>query len=215
MQQAAQIAAQSFTIIRAELSARGIQLAPPLAEIVERVIHSSADFEFATLTRASPGAVEAGVAALRSGCAIITDVRMVQVGISARRLAAWGGAVHCFVAEPEVAARAAATGLTRGALGVRLAHEHGLLDGGIVVVGNAPTALYETIRLLDAGARPALVVGVPVGFVNTAESKEALMACAAVPWIVTTGRKGGSTIAVAMLNALLRLAAGADNAEVD
>lgn len=211
---AAAIAAQSFTIIRAELAERGLHVAPPLDAVVERIIHSSADFEFATITRTSPGAVEAGVAALRRGCPVLTDVQMVRSGISARRVGALGGAVYCLLEEP--AARPDPDGsLTRSAAGIRAAHARGLLDGALVVVGNAPTALYELLRLVDAGARPALVVGVPVGFVNTVESKEALIARADVPWIVTVGRKGGSTVAVAIVNALLRLAVGADAAEVD
>jgi precorrin-8X/cobalt-precorrin-8 methylmutase len=91
-------------------------------------------------------------------------------------------------------------------MGLKLAADQGLLDGGIVVIGNAPTALYEVIHLIEAGLRPALVIGVPVGFVSTVESKQALMTVTAVPWITTAGRKGGSPVAVAIVNALLRLA---------
>lgn len=215
MLQPADIAMESFAIIRAELAAQGIRLTPPLDVVVERMIHSTADFEFATLTRASANAVEAGVAALQRGCPILTDVQMVRIGVSARRVAALGGSLHCFVDDPESRTRSAIEGLTRSALGIRIAHEHGLLAGAIVAVGNAPTALYEVLRLLDTGARPALVIGVPVGFVNTVESKQALMHRADVPWLSVAGRKGGSPIAVAVINALLRLASGDDAAAVD
>ncbi|HEU4329055.1 MAG TPA: precorrin-8X methylmutase [Roseiflexaceae bacterium] len=215
MQSPAAIAAESFATIRRELREAGLRVEPPLDALVERIIHSTADFEFAAITCASPGAVEAGVAALRAGGPVVTDVRMVQVGIGAARLAALGGAVHCFVADAETRATAEAAGITRSAAGIRRAAERGLLGGAVVAVGNAPTALDELLRLAAAGVRPALVVGVPVGFVNTVESKQALMAQTGLPWIATAGRKGGSPVAVAVVNALLRLAAGADQAEVD
>jgi precorrin-8X/cobalt-precorrin-8 methylmutase len=139
---------------------------------------------------------------------------MVRVGISAQRLGALGGTLHCLIDDDEVRARAAAAGSTRSTQSMRLAAERGLLAGSIIAIGNAPTALYEVIRLVGEGVRPALVVGVPVGFVGTAESKAALMELTSVPWIVTTGYKGGSTIAVAAVNALLRLATDAGNAEL-
>jgi precorrin-8X/cobalt-precorrin-8 methylmutase len=208
------IAADSFTIIRRHLDEHGYTFDAPTLAVVERIIHSTADFAFADLVRTSPGAIEAGVRALRGGCAVLTDVHMVRVGISAQRLGALGGALHCLIDDDDVRARAAAENTTRSTQSMRLAAARGLLDGGIVAIGNAPTALYEVIRLVQAGARPALVVGVPVGFVGTAESKAALMDVADVPWIVTAGYKGGSTVAVAAVNALLRLAADAGNAEL-
>lgn len=208
------IAADSFTIIRRHLDEHGYTFDPPTLAVVERIIHSTADFEFADLVRFSPGAIEAGVAALRGGCAVLTDVHMVRVGISAQRLGALGGMLHCFIDDEKVRERATAAGSTRSTQSMRLAAERGTLAGSIVAVGNAPTALYEVIRLAREGVRPALVVGVPVGFVGTAESKAALMELPSVPWIVTTGYKGGSTIAVAAVNALLRLATDAGNAEL-
>jgi precorrin-8X/cobalt-precorrin-8 methylmutase len=211
----AAIAEESFAIIRAELRAAGYHFEPPMAALVERIIHSTADFEFAAITRASHGALEAGLRALRQGCPIVADVQMVRIGISAARVAALGGSLHCLVADAETRVEAEAQGQTRSAIGMRRAAERGLLDDAIVAIGNAPTALYEVIRLVGAGLRPALVVGVPVGFVNTVESKAALMQLDAVPWIVTAGRKGGSPVAVAIVNALLRLAAGAGAAEID
>ncbi len=197
----------SFAIIQEELTARGLHFPPGQAQVIERIIHSTGDFDFATLTRFSPGAVERSVARLRQGCPVVTDVNMVRVGISQARLTGLGGELHCFVAHPEVHRRAREEGTTRSALGIRLAWERGLVDGGVLAIGNAPTALYELLRLVDEeGARPALVIGVPVGFVSTAESKAALMAQETVPWIATEGRKGGSPVAVAAVNALLRLA---------
>lgn len=210
----AEIASRSFAIIRAELAKGGITLPQPLAPVIERIIHTTADFEFATITRASSGAIEVGVAVLQRGCAVITDVQMVRVGIDQRRLHRCGGTVYCFNDLPDVTHLAVATGLTRSAAALRWAHEQGYLTGAIVAVGNAPTALFELLDLLDNGAQPALIIGVPVGFVNTVESKAALMARSEVPWIVTVGRKGGSPVAAAIVNALLRLAAGEDNSEV-
>lgn len=208
------IAADSFTIIRRHLDEQGYRFDPPTLAVVERIIHSTADFAFADLVRISPGALAAGVQALRAGCNVLTDVQMVRVGINAQRLGALGGALHCLIDDGDVRARAAAAGSTRSTQSMRLAAERGLLADNIVAIGNAPTALYEVIRLIDAGVRPALVVGVPVGFVGTAESKAALMELGSVPWIVTTGYKGGSTVAVAAVNALLRLATDAGNAEL-
>ncbi len=203
------IAADSFTIIREHLATHGYSFAPAHAAIIERIIHSQGDFDFATITHISPGAVDAGVAALQAGCAIVTDVHMVRVGISARRVAALGSGVHCFVADAEVQEQAPRAGTTRSAMGMRTAAARGLLHGGIVAIGNAPTALTEVLRLeREEGIAPALIIGVPVGFVGTIESKTALMHHSACPWIVTEGYKGGSSVAVAAVNALLRLAMG-------
>ena len=215
MHQPADIATESFATIRAELAAQGMHIEPPLDVVIERMIHSTADFEFATLTRASDDAVEAGVRALQRGCPILSDVQMVRIGISARRVNALGGSLYCFVDDSEARARSITEGLTRSAFGIRIAYERGLLEGAIIAIGNAPTALYEVMRLLDTGARPALIIGVPVGFVNTVESKQALMQRTDVPWISIAGRKGGSPIAVATVNALLRLAKGDKATVVD
>ena len=211
----ADIAEGSFAIIQRELAEAGHTFEPNTGAVVERIIHSTADFEFADITRFSPGAIEAGVAALQSGCAVVTDVNMIRVGVSSTRLAHFGGAAHCFVADPQARQRAEAEQNTRSAIGIRMAAEKGLLSGGIAAVGNAPTALYEVINLIEEGIKPALIIGVPVGFISTVESKEALLKVTTVPWITTVGRKGGSTIAVAIVNALLRLAADAPVQEVD
>lgn len=209
------IAADSFGLIRRELQAAGYHFDPPVAAVIERIIHSTADFEFARNTRFSPGAITAGIQALKRGCPLTCDVNMVRVGISRPRVAALDGSIHCLVAEPETRARAQAANTTRSAMGIRRAAEQGLLANGIVVIGNAPTALYEAIQLASEDAPPALIVGVPVGFVSTVESKAALTAMTTVPWITTVGRKGGSPVAVAIVNALLRLAIDAPATAVD
>jgi len=138
---------------------------------------------------------------------VVADVEMICVGLSRPRLAHFGIVAHQFIADADVIETARGEGTTRAVQAMRKAHRLGLLDGGIVAVGNAPTALLEVVRLVrEEGARPALVVGMPVGFVSAAESKEALAELDQVPWIVTRGRKGGSTLVVAALHALLALA---------
>lgn len=193
----------SFAIIDAEVGDHGFDArAWP---IVRRVIHATADFEFARTMALVPGAIEAGIEALRAGAPIVVDVRMIEVGLSAERLAAYGCRVHCHISDEDVIAEAKATNSTRAIEAMRKAHRRGVLSGAIVAVGNAPTALLETVRLArEEGARPALVVGVPVGFVSAVESKEAVLE-SGLPAIVARGRKGGSTIAVAILHALLAL----------
>ncbi len=198
----------SFTIIEAELTAAGYAFEPPLAGLIQRIIHSTADFDFAKITHLSLGAIEAGVQALQAGCAIVTDVNMVKVGINANRVVQLGGSLHCFVADAQIAARAKQDQTTRSAMALRWAAEAGLLEQGLAVIGNAPTALYEVLQLINEGIQPALIIGVPVGFVSTPESKAALMTLTTIPWITTEGRKGGSPVAVAIVNALLRLAQG-------
>jgi len=195
----------SFAIIDAEVGAHDF---PPAEwQVVRRVIHATADFEFKSLMRFSRDAIAAGVRALRAGCPVVVDVKMIAVGLNEERLASYGCKVHGFISDEDVIAEAKAKNSTRAIEAMKKAHRLGLLDGAIVLVGNAPTALLETVRLVrEEGAKPALVVGVPVGFVSAAESKEEVLG-AGVPFIVARGRKGGSTIAVAILHALLYLAA--------
>ncbi len=193
----------SFAIIDAEAGAH--EFAPREWQVVRRVIHATADFEFKSLMRFSPGAVEAGVQALRAGAPIVADVKMILAGLSEERLAAYGCKTHCFISDDDVIADAKAKNTTRAIESMRKARKLGVLDGAIVAVGNAPTALIELARLeREEGARPALVVGVPVGFVSAAESKEIALAMRA-PHVVARGRKGGSPIAVAIIHALLLL----------
>jgi precorrin-8X/cobalt-precorrin-8 methylmutase len=197
----------SFAIIDREVEPHDH---PPDAwQVVRRVIHATADFEFVRLMHVHPRAIAAGVAALRAGCPLIVDVKMIAAGLSEERLAAYGCAVRSYISDDDVIAAAKAAGSTRAIEAMRKAHRQGELDGAIIAIGNAPTALLELARLVrDDGARPALVIGVPVGFVSAAESKEAILAAPIaerVPSIVARGRKGGSPIAVAIVHALLLL----------
>lgn len=197
---------RSFAIITELLG--DTQLDPENELVIKRVIHTTADFDYAKNLRFTPGAVAAGVAALRVGTPIITDTNMALSGISKPALARLGGSALCYMADPEVARIAAGTGTTRAVASMhRAAQEH---PGAILAVGNAPTALLTIAEEIEAGLRPALVIAVPVGFVNVVESKEALFAaCAAhgVPAIAAMGRKGGSTVAAAVCNALVYSAA--------
>lgn len=194
---------ESFAIIDAEAGPHAF--APAEWQVTRRVIHATADFEFKDLMRFSQGAVEAGVRALRAGCPVVADVKMILAGLNEDRLSAYGCRTYCFISDAEVITAAKEAGSTRAIEAMRKAQREGVLDGALVAVGNAPTALLEVARLVrEEGARPALVLGVPVGFVSAAESKEALLA-AEVPSIVARGRKGGSTIAVAIVHALLAL----------
>lgn len=202
-----EIEGESFRIIMQELGPHSISARE--LPIIQRVIHATADFEYAGLLAFSPTAIADGIQALRSGCRILTDVQMTAVGISQPYLQRFGGSVRCAVSEPETAALAQAEGITRSAAAIR--RLAGDLPGAVVALGNAPTALFEVLRLAQTGCRPALVVGVPVGFVNAAESKAALQE-SDLPYITVQGRKGGSTVAAAIVNALLRLAAEETNA---
>ena len=205
----ADIERTSMEIITRELETRGISLEAEQAPVVRRVIHATADFDFAGTLRFTPGAVAAGAAALRKGAPIVTDTNMARAGISRPGLARLGGEVHCFMAEPAIAAAAKRNGTTRAVAAVEYAAER--FPGAVLAVGNAPTALLRAAELIRAGLRPPLVIGVPVGFVNVAESKEKILAVCeecGVPAIVAMGRKGGSTVAAAICNALIYTAAG-------
>ena len=182
--------------------------------IVRRMIHANADFEFNGLTDFHPEAVAAGIAAIRrGGTPVVADVEMICSGLSAPRLAHFGMATHQFISDADVIAAAQAEDSTRAVQAMRKAHRLGLLQGAIVGIGNAPTALIELVRLIrEEGLRPALVIGMPVGFVSAAESKALMAEQAEVPWIVIRGRKGGSTLVVAALHALLALAEAAERA---
>ncbi len=200
-----QIETASFNIIDQEL--RQILGDTPLpsatAPIVKRVIHASADFDFARNLRFSPDVVSQALAALRAGTPIVTDTEMVKAGINKTAAGKFGVSVHCLVADPEVKENALRLQTTRSRAAVDLAASR--WPEAVYVVGNAPTALIRIHELALAGTlRPSLVVGVPVGFVNVVESKELILA-SPLPYIVSTGRKGGSTVAAAIVNALLYL----------
>ncbi|MGM9654048.1 MAG: precorrin-8X methylmutase [Butyricicoccaceae bacterium] len=194
-----EIEKRSFEIITELLGDR--KLDPENEPVIKRVIHTTADFEYADNLVFSPGAVAKGIEALRAGCHIVTDTSMAMSGINKTILGKLGGQVHCFIADPDVAEEAKARGITRSAVSMEKAAK--LDKPCIFAVGNAPTALIALHELMEAGAvKPALIIGVPVGFVNVVESKELILQDD-VPFIVARGRKGGSNVAAAICNAML------------
>jgi len=177
-------------------------------QVAMRLVHTSGDPAIVDDLQFSPGAVAAGLAALAQGADVLCDIEMVSHGISRRYLR---GQVRCFLNAPEVADRARQTGETRAMAAMTEWPLH--MVGNIVAIGNAPTALFKLLELLDEGApRPALIIGMPVGFINAAESKQALWDIAAsefqTPCITLRGRRGGSSLAAATLNALARMSHG-------
>lgn len=197
-----QIEQKSFQIIDEEIGEH--TFSEEQYAVVQRVIHASADFELGKSLLFHPRAVEAGVAAIRAGKKIVADVQMVQVGINKARIEKYGGSVHVYISDEDVIKEAKRLNTTRAIVAMRKAVQEA--EGGIFAIGNAPTALLELIRLVKEGeARPSLIIGLPVGFVSAAESKEEL-AKLDVPFITNIGRKGGSTVTVAALNALSILA---------
>ena len=195
----------SMSIIATELAERGLVPPPEHEAVVKRVIHTTADFDYAKTLRFTPQAVELGQAALRRGVPIVTDTNMAKAGISKPSLEALGCTLHCFMSDTDVAREAKERGLTRAAVSMEKAARE--CPGAILAVGNAPTALLRIAALMEEeGLRPALVIAVPVGFVNVEESKEILFAACdahSVPAIAAMGRKGGSNVAAAICNALL------------
>lgn len=195
----ADIEKRSFAIITEELGGRTFP--EGVAEVVKRVIHTSADFDYADNLCFSPDAVEKAKAALEAGATIVTDTNMALAGISKGTLAKLGGKAVCLMADESVAREAKARGVTRATVSMEHAAK---LDGPLIfAIGNAPTALIRLHELMEEGAvSPALVIGVPVGFVNVVESKE-LFIGGETPYIIARGRKGGSNVAAAIVNALL------------
>ena len=180
----------------------GLGLDERATKLYSRLIHASGDVGYAPITRVHPEAIDRAIEALKAGAHIYTDVEMVRTGINKKKLASFGGEVHCLVADPDVAVRAKAEGITRSMVAMRQFGKD--LDGNIVAIGNAPTALFEVLRLVrEEGIRPACIVGIPVGFVGAAESKAALAENGIVPYITVEGTKGGSPIAAAAINALM------------
>ncbi|WP_297570825.1 precorrin-8X methylmutase [uncultured Anaerovibrio sp.] len=171
-------------------------------KVYSRIIHAAGDVEYAPIIRLHPQAISAGKEAIKSGCNIFTDVEMVRTGINKRKLASFGGEVFCRVAEPEIIDKAKKEGITRSMAAMRSFGEK--INGSIVAIGNAPTALYEVLRMVEQdGIRPALIVGIPVGFVGAADSKAALAKNNFVPYVTVEGTKGGSPIAAAVINAIM------------
>lgn len=194
-----EIEKRSFEIITELLGER--KLEPENELVIKRVIHTTADFDYADNLEFSPDAVAKGIDALKNGCHIVTDTTMALSGINKTILGKLGGQVHCYIADPDVAQEAKERGITRSAVSMEKAAQ--LEKPCIFAIGNAPTALIALHELIAAGKiDPALVIGVPVGFVNVVESKETIMQDN-IPYIVARGRKGGSNVAAAICNALL------------
>ena len=190
---------RSFAIITELLG--DTQLDPENELVIKRVIHTTADFDYVENLVFSPHAVGKGIAALREGCDIVTDTQMAKAGINKTILGRLGGEVHCFMSDPDVAAEAKERGVTRAIVSMERAAQ--LSKPCVFAIGNAPTALISLHELTEAGKLdPALIIGVPVGFVNVVESKE-LFLDSPVPHIIARGRKGGSNVAAAICNAML------------
>ena len=194
---------ESLNMVEASLP-DSLDLTPDERFVVCRIVRAEGDPEISTSIKFSPGSVGLGIAALRGGAPVLTDVRMVEVGISKALLAARGITTHCRIDTPEVATRAQMESTTRSVAAIRELAP--LMNGAVVAIGNAPTALLALLDLLgESAARPAVVLGMPVGFVACAESKEELER-SDVPFMTIRGRRGGSSAAAAAVNAMLILA---------
>jgi precorrin-8X/cobalt-precorrin-8 methylmutase len=194
-----EIEALSFKIIEREAGPHGFS--DEQWPVVRRMIHTSADFEYRDSVRFHPDAVAAGIAAIRDGKSIITDTNMARVGIRQRDLKPFGATLTCYMNASVVHENAKSAGTTRAHAAVDAAISD--MAGGIYVIGNAPTALLHLIeRIKEKKAQPALIIGLPVGFVNAAESKAELLKQDNPPYITNVGRKGGSNVAAAVVNAL-------------
>lgn len=192
---------ESFNIIQKELGEMGKKVPKELLPTVIRVIHTTADFEYANTLRFSDGVIDIAKAAIAKGAHIVTDTNMALSGISKKTLEKYGGQVHCFMADSDIAALAKEKEVTRAYVSMDKALT---IDAPLIfAIGNAPTALIRLHELMEEGRlKPELIIGVPVGFVNVCEAKE-LILNDDVPYIVNEGRKGGSTVAAAICNSLL------------
>jgi precorrin-8X/cobalt-precorrin-8 methylmutase len=199
--------AKSMVIIRRELGNTLANVPKENIPVIERVVHTTAEPEFAKLLTFSDGAVKAGVNAIKSGAKVITDVKMVKAGINETRVKRFGGKTLTYIDDPRAIKLAESESITRSAAAMRIAVNEGV-DGGIIVIGNAPTAAFELAEQVKQGhAKPALIIATPVGYIGAAESKEAV-ATLPVQFITLRTRKGGSAVAVAIFNALLGMAEG-------
>lgn len=196
-----EIEKRSFEIISKELEMMGKVIPQEEAPITKRVIHTSADFEYADTMCYSKNAITIARDLIKNGAHIVTDTNMAMAGINKKKLAAYGGEVHCFMADKDVEVEAKERGITRAAVSMERASK---LDVPVIfAIGNAPTALISLYELMEKGIfTPDFVIGVPVGFVNVVAAKE-LFLQADVPYIINRGRKGGSNIAAAIVNALV------------
>ena len=195
-----EIEKRSFSIIEEELQLRGIMLPVEEAMVTKRVIHTSADFSYAQTMTYSTGAVETAKWLITEGADIVTDTNMALSGINKRVLARYGGSVHCFMADEDVAREAKERGVTRATVSMERAAK--IEKPVIFAIGNAPTALIQLYGMIEEGYRPAFIIGVPVGFVNVEAAKELILQTK-IPHIVNRGRKGGSNVAAAICNAIL------------
>ncbi|MBQ7479694.1 MAG: precorrin-8X methylmutase [Selenomonadaceae bacterium] len=195
-----EIERRSMEIIKPHLA--DLDLGDAETKVYSRIIHAAGDVEYAPIIRIHPNAIAAAQAAMKAGKNIYTDVEMVRTGINKKKLAALGGEVKCLIADDAVASMAKSEGITRSMAAMRTFGKE--LEGAIVAIGNAPTALYEVLRLVEEeNILPAVIVGIPVGFVGAADSKELLAKNKKVPYITVEGTKGGSPIAAAAVNAML------------
>lgn len=196
---------RSFEIIASELADRGIVLDGDKDLIIRRAIHTSADFDYAHTLMFSDDAVRIAKDLIRSGADIVTDTNMALTGINKKKLASFGGSARCYMADEDVASEAKEREITRASVSMEHAARNAKASGGktIFAIGNAPTALITLREMYDKGIyTPDFIIGVPVGFVNVTESKELILSTE-IPHIVNRGRKGGSNVAAAIVNALL------------
>lgn len=192
---------RSFEIITEELNQRGIELPKEQELVTKRVIHTSADFDYADTMCYSEHAVEIAKQLILEGADIVTDTNMALAGVNKKILESFGGEAHCFMADPEVARIAKERQVTRATVSMEKAAE--IQKPVIFAIGNAPTALIELHEMITTNRfRPAFIIGVPVGFVNVVQAKELIMETD-IPYIINRGRKGGSNVAAAICNALL------------
>jgi precorrin-8X/cobalt-precorrin-8 methylmutase len=195
---------RSFEIIEAEIKGPRPFVGAEW-QVVRRMIHATADFELLSLTYFHPSAIKAGIDSLLSGCKIVTDTEMARTGITSKRMEHLGCKVRCYINLPKVRETAATNHITRASAAVDYVAKR--LTGSIYIVGNAPTALLRLLELAEKGqCKPALIVGMPVGFVNAAESKELLIKQDMIPFITIKGRKGGSALAASVINELAEMA---------
>ncbi len=193
---------KSMEIIAPHLA--GLNLSEAETKVYSRMIHASGDVDYAKVIRLHPKAIEATQEALKRGANIYTDVEMVRTGINKKAFGQYGGIIECRVADPEIAEIAKREGITRSMAAMRAFGKE--LAGSIIAIGNAPTALFEVLRLAEEeNILPAVVIGIPVGFVGAADSKKLLAENTLVPYVTVEGTKGGSPIAASVVNAIMYL----------
>lgn len=202
IKQPMEIENRSMEIIAPHLE--GLNLDEAQTKVYSRMIHASGDVEYAPVIKIHPDAIKATQEALKKGANIYTDVEMVRTGIHKASFNRYGGKIECRVSDPEIAKLAKEKGITRSMAAMRSFGKD--LDGAIIAIGNAPTALFEVLRMVEEeGIKPAVIIGIPVGFVGAADSKELLAKNTKIPYITVEGTKGGSPIAASAINAIMYL----------